>query len=120
MSERALFRKYPIFAVQQHQEQRAKEAVRALPQERLGEDEEKLATEIAASLTMELPVLDPSQIYQPFPANTGRWHRDNNSHSLQGRSIYVRRLPIASQFESATRRNRPDEQRDLAHIPNCR
>lgn len=64
MSQRALFRKYPIFAVQQRQEQLAKEAARALPQERLSEDEDKLVTEIAASLTMELPTLDPSQIYQ--------------------------------------------------------
>lgn len=64
MAPRPLFRKYNIFAVQQHQQQQVKEAVQKLPVGRLDEDEEKLATEIASSLTMELPSLDVSKVYQ--------------------------------------------------------
>jgi hypothetical protein len=88
MSQRALFRKYPIFAVQQHQDQLAKEAVRSLPQERLNEDEEKLATEIAASLTIELPILDRSQIYQ-----TDR-QVQMDARTLPNRFVFNRSRPV--------------------------
>jgi hypothetical protein len=65
MAPRALFQKYDIFAVQQQQEQEAKAAVRKLPIEKLRqEDEEKLSSEIANSLTMELPVLDVANVSQ--------------------------------------------------------
>jgi hypothetical protein len=88
MAPRALFRKYDIFAVQQHQELQAKEAVRALPEERLSEDEEKLATDIAASLTMEIPILDPSQIYQ-----TDR-RVQLDARTLPNRLVFDRSRPV--------------------------
>lgn len=53
MAPRALFQKYDIFQIQQHQEQEARAAVRKVPIEKLRqEDEEKLSSEIADSLTM--------------------------------------------------------------------
>jgi len=88
MTPRALFRKYNIFSVQQHQEQKVKEAVRALPQERLSEDEEKLAAEIAASLTMDLPTLDPSQVYQ-----TDR-QVQLDARALPNRFVFNRSRPV--------------------------
>jgi hypothetical protein len=63
-ASRPLFSKMDIFAVQQHQQEKAKEAVRQLPQQRFTEDESTLAAEIASAFTMELPVLDESGIYQ--------------------------------------------------------
>lgn len=85
---RALFCKYDIFAVQQHQQQQAKEAARALPQERLNEDEERLATEIAASLAMALPCLDLARIYQ-----TDR-QVQLDARTLPNRMVFNRSRPI--------------------------
>jgi hypothetical protein len=64
MNDNPLFRKYNVAAVQLDRQQKAKEAVLALPQEALGEDIEKLAGEIVASLAMTLPVLDLPNVYQ--------------------------------------------------------
>ena len=64
MAPRLLFRKFEIFAVQRHQEQQAKEAVRQLPQEKLSGDEEKLISEIVSNFAMDLPILDESKIEQ--------------------------------------------------------
>jgi len=63
-ASRPLFSKMDIFSVQQLQQEKAKEAVRKLPQQRLNEDEGTLAAEIVNALTMEVPVLDESGIYQ--------------------------------------------------------
>jgi hypothetical protein len=64
MAPRPLFRKFELFAIQQHQQQQAKEAVRELLQDRLSEDEEKLTAEILSNFAMDLPILDESGIYQ--------------------------------------------------------
>jgi hypothetical protein len=88
MAPRALFRKYSIFDVQLHREQQAKEAVRAMPQERLSDDEEKLATEIAASLAMALPSLDLPEIYQ-----TDRQVQLDARH-LPNRMVFNRSRPV--------------------------
>lgn len=64
MAPRHLFRKLDIFAVQLHQQEQMKKAAWQLPPEKLSEDDEKVASELAAEFTMDLPTLDESAIYQ--------------------------------------------------------
>lgn len=64
MAPRPLFHKFDLYAVQQRQQQQAREAVRQLPPERLGEDEETLIAKIVTDFTMDLPSLDEANIYQ--------------------------------------------------------
>jgi|SRR5882724_13686385 len=61
--QRMLFQKYDIFGVQQHQAQEAKRIAGEIPAEQLSGDLEKLAAEIAESLTMAVPTLNESGIY---------------------------------------------------------
>lgn len=63
-SSRPLFNKVDILSVQQHQQEKAKEAVRQLSIEKLNENDDALAAEIATTFTLDVPVIDESGIYQ--------------------------------------------------------
>lgn len=64
MAARPLFRRFDVFTVQLHREEKAREAVRAIPYERLAQQDETLVTEITDGLKMELPTLLDAEIYQ--------------------------------------------------------
>jgi len=64
MEQRMLFRKYRIFDLQQSIEQQAKEAVRALSEEKLADEDQRLIAEIVDRFAPVAPSIDASLAYQ--------------------------------------------------------
>jgi hypothetical protein len=86
--QRALFQKFDIFSVQQHQAQEAKRIAGEIPAERLTGDLDKLAAEIADGLTMNLPTLNESGIY------TSDKQIKVDARRVPGRIVFNRGQPV--------------------------
>jgi hypothetical protein len=86
--QRPLFQKYDIFGVQQHQAQEAKRIAAGIQPERLSEDLDKLAAEIASELTMELPTLNEGGAY------TSDKQIKVDARRVPGRIVFDRGHPV--------------------------
>jgi len=86
--QRLLFQKYDIFSVQQHQAQEARRIAGEIPTERLSEDLDKLAVEIADGLIMNLPTLNESGIY------TSDKQVKVDARRVPGRIVFDRGQPV--------------------------